>query len=1040
MSKRVFWITLVASLIMAISAPAFATDVKFNPSNGGKFTTAANSHDIFTVSVDNVEPGGTVEVTIKDTDAETYGITFPSTITANQSGSVTFEFEVDSNTTAPTKGVTFQLSATSAEDSKGKQKTAKAKYTIIINGDAPVFSDDIFKLISTDKLWVDKAIEDSDSIYGIINDALTSGDAPLTFKAKNLPKGLKIEELDDDGEPYYAITGTPTKAGTYSYEITATNKNLKKTATGKGTVTVYETPVLPDTTLKAAVTGKKYSAKLKYTGTVGSYDVEVDPASNDMSIDVQVKFDTKKNTVEISAKEKTGIIDYPPDGKINITLTVWPDQAREEDEVTKTYELPVTAVAPKIKSAKFTGKANADFTGKLELSAGTLPCNIDVSIEDSVQTKFFGTTSGDGLSLLGLTLIQSPDEGKAALVGSPTANVAVKNLPIQISFTNPYTQNSDKEVKSVKGSITLTGDDPKFASVTKDITFNVRAGAPVESFDYYKSFDVTGAGPLELTVKGADKLGITVEDSGDHTGFAFSGNFGDSAAKGKLTLIATNTATKKKAQRNVTINILTPPTIDESAITKLKSLTVGKSYSGALKATGSKTIVWSLSDVAGTKSADFVAEGLKLDKSGKITGTPKFYSGDITVTVVASNDVGKVSADITLSVTTQKPKLTVDKPAEGEVGKAYALKITAEGVSLDWDIDVADDLSKDVGLALSVDKNAYTLSADSQKVVAYIAGTPKAPTTDSDKYKAKDVTIKVTDVANNSVSKKVKIGVRDVAPKLPSGMKVTISSVDKNGVTYTVRLSKGTGKYNWTFKSVKGFEAFDAAEGIEASADVALKISPTDGETAASGTIAVTVVNTADSKLKATGTISIKYDLKVASTTSQEVPAWEAETPMITFDEATPLTFDAATPEEALTEAVEETAEEKAETDEEVAAGEGTINFRARGALTAEQASAIAAKGYKVVAILDEVTVTVEGEYDISVTLDENTTAGAKLGYLAFPVERTAEEEEENPIFTDSTGAETTTAPEDLKITVAPWFNTGVTYQPVIVVDAKDAE
>ena len=1045
MSKRILWITLVVSLIMAMCVPAFAASskgstVKFTPADKYTFKTKANSDDVFTISIDKAGANEDVTISYKDADAETYGVEFPDSVTTNQSGSATFQVPIYSPTTTASKGFSFTVTVNNDGE---KAKAYKATYYISVTGDAPLISSDKLNAISKSvRLWVNEEVGEDNDFYWILNEALVSRDGPLTFKATNLPSGLKVATVDEgEGYSYPVITGTPKKAGTYKYSITATNKNLKKTSTGSGTITVYQETVLPETTLKAATQGKKYSNKIKVTGSIGSYDIAIKSSADIGSHDLKVTIDKAKSTINIEAKDKTGIVAYPKGGVIPFSIDIWPDADRELDKVTGNYELPVTPVAPKLKSNKFKdGKASSDnYASVLELSAGTLPCSIDLAVDSATMEKL-GLTSTDSnataFDILGISVVMSPDEGKVGLYASPLKNVAVKNLPITVTFTNPYTEN----VKPVtaKATLNITGTAPKFASMTKDVTVNIPAGAPIKSFDYYASLDVSGSAPMTLTAKGYDKLGITIEVSSDQTGFIMDGTFPETATKASITLNAANSA--GKAARKITINIITPP---EITTTELKKATVGKNYSGALKATGSKTIVWKLGDMTGEKSADFVAMGLKLDKAGKITGTPKYWSSDITFTVVASNDAGRVSQDLTLEFAVEKPKITFTKPKEGEVGKEYSVKFTATGVSLDWALDINDDLSKDVGVALSIDKvvGGTQVSADKKTFTAYIAGTPKAPTTDSDKYKAKAGVVTVTDVAGNTATAKVSIGIRDVAPKFPSGLKVTIGSKDSGGVSYKVRLTKGTGSYNWKFGKVKGFEAFEDAEGIEASKDVTLSITPSDSETNASGTIKVTITNVADSKLKTTGTIAIAYKATgTTTTTSASVPAYEGALPTVVFNvEEDENNLFGGVEENAVTEEVAIDTEAQEEVTEEEAAAEGKMSFKARGALTDEQLAEITAKGYKVVAVLDEITVTADGEYDIpTVTLDEETaTAGAKLGYLAFPVERSAIDEEEHPLFTDSANTEIETVPEDLTVGVTTWFNAGFTYQPVIVVEAE---
>ena len=208
MSKRILWITLVVSLIMAMCVPAFAASskgstVKFTPADKYTFKTKANSDDVFTISIDKAGANEDVTISYKDADAETYGVEFPDSVTTNQSGSATFEVPIYSPTTTASKGFSFTVTVNNDGD---KAKAYKATYYISVTGDAPLISSDKLNAISKSvRLWVNEEVGEDNSFYGILNEALVSRDGPLTFKATNLPSGLKVA-VDDEGTP--VITGT----------------------------------------------------------------------------------------------------------------------------------------------------------------------------------------------------------------------------------------------------------------------------------------------------------------------------------------------------------------------------------------------------------------------------------------------------------------------------------------------------------------------------------------------------------------------------------------------------------------------------------------------------------------------------------------------------------------------------------------------------------------------------------------------------------------------------------------------------------------
>ncbi len=1052
MRKRIFSLMLVAGLIMALSIPAFAASSKakavtFSPSSGGKFNAKANSDDayVFTVTAKNADSAP--DVTMKD--ADTYGVTF-SAGAPNASGDAVVTIRVDSKTTTKSSGAALQISASNSDG-----KTAKAKYTIVITGDNPSFGEEGFSYPSSTDVFV---IGEDDSYEESFE--LVSGDGPLTYKVKNLPKGLTLTKSEED-EKVYTISGTPTKAGDYNVELTVTNANTKGKGSQKFTMHVLQTPEYSEeaTELKAATAGKKYSQKVKFTGTISSYDVRIEPDSRDSDgnqvHNLSVKVDTKKNVIEIT--DNNGFYRLPDtdDGSAYVYVSMCYELNGEEYCAGElAYSIPVKAVAPKLKTKTLTaGKANTAYApAKIELSAGTLPVQFALSIADKDQTKF-GITD---ISELGLEFdgTSSADQGVAFVKMKEDLevlpNLSLTKLPLQVEVWN--SANEDKHTTG-KLTLNITGTDPKFAD-TKDITGNLLAGAAFTSDDVYKggAIEVIGSLPLSLTYKG-NKEDVTVTTSQDATNgggyFEISGTAPEKAGKQSITLTATNPVTKKKAAKKVTINFLVAPDIEETVIDKLKDVTIGKAYKAKLKATGSKTIVFVESpDVAGEDEAytpvlkDF---GLTLAKDGTISGTVKAYSQDtIPFRVQVENSIGKVLKDIELGVVAPKPKLTIDKVKDGSIGTAYALKMTAVGAYVNWSLGDgdADTLAKS-GLKLSAD--APVVPSTNGNQVAYISGTPTAITMASD-TKQGAVTIEVTatspggtDDKPNAASKKIKINVRDVSPTLPSLPKLTISSNDSSA-NYKFHLTKGTGSYKWTLKGKNVDLSTTEFESVLASSDVSFNVTYDNSEKPknTSGTITVTGVNIYDSKYKLKGTINVSVYANAATGMASELPAWSNALPEATFDVEGDDGFDGALPFEI--ELVEDVEKENDE-----AATEGEIKFgAARGAdaLTDAQRKALEDAGYVIAAVLPEITVTADGQYDIPVTLDEAAPVDGELAYFAFPVERESTDDEIAD-FADTEGADITTVPEAREIVVTPWFNTGVTYAPVVAVkveatDAKD--
>ena len=157
---------------------------------------------------------------------------------------------------------------------------------------------------------------------------------------------------------------------------------------------------------------------------------------------------------------------------------------------------------------------------------------------------------------------------------------------------------------------------------------------------------------------------------------------------------------------------------------------------------------------------------------------------------------------------------------------------------------------------------------------------------------------------------------------------------------------------------------------------------------------------------------------------------------------------DKAKPEEAETEEVkveetvatpEEETEATEEKDERLL-GEGDVKIgheRTADSMRDSERQALSKAGYAVAAILPEISVTADGQYDLVVSIDEEVAAGRELVWFAFPRDVEASEDDEIVDFYDMSGKDTDVVPEDHSLIVSPWFEAEITYAPVIAVKAE---
>ena len=130
-------------------------------------------------------------------------------------------------------------------------------------------------------------------------------------------------------------------------------------------------------------------------------------------------------------------------------------------------------------------------------------------------------------------------------------------------------------------------------------------------------------------------------------------------------------------------------------------------------------------------------------------------------------------------------------------------------------------------------------------------------------------------------------------------------------------------------------------------------------------------------------------------------------------------------------------AEAEAEAEEESSTPAVTFGApRTAANLTAGQKAFLAEKGYTVIAVLPEMTANADGQQDVEVALDEKAPEGAKLIWLPFPKDA-GSEDDDIVDFYDEAGALVEGVPASHKIIASPWLREGVTYAPVIAIEAK---
>ena len=166
---------------------------------------------------------------------------------------------------------------------------------------------------------------------------------------------------------------------------------------------------------------------------------------------------------------------------------------------------------------------------------------------------------------------------------------------------------------------------------------------------------------------------------------------------------------------------ITAPIITTSS---LPFASVDVSYSAAFSAIGASPITWTLSD--GT-----LPDGLSMDSSGSISGTPT-TTGAYSFTVTASNSSGSESRLFSIIVpfsALRAPKITTTSLADGCANSPYGVQLTATGTSpLTW--SVAQGSSLPAGFTLTESGYLYGTHT-SADTTAFTVCTANSAGTDS---------------------------------------------------------------------------------------------------------------------------------------------------------------------------------------------------------------------------------------------------------------------------------------------------------------------
>ena len=458
----------------------------------------------------------------------------------------------------------------------------------------------------------------------------TGGESPYTFAVTTgtLPPGITLT-------PAGVLAGTGTKAGVYTFAITATDSS---TGSGPYTgVTSYSltigaaTVVLAPTTLPAAVLLAPYSEAITASGGTAPYTFAVTTGTLPAGITLATD-GTLSGTPTVN-------------GTTPFTITATDSSTGTGSPFTgsQAYSLvvgaPVIALAPSTMPAATIGAA---YSVVMSASGGTAP---------------YTFTLAAGTLPTGLTLSSA-----GTISGTPTS---LGIFPITITATDsgaapgPYTGTMSYSIVVSAGTITVTPSILTAASVGQAYNQSISASG--------------GTAPYTFAVSTGLPAGLSLATNGTISGVATAaGSFSFTVTATDST---TGTGSPLSGNAIVTLNV-GPPTLSITPAT-LTDGAVGTTYSQTLTGSGG-TAPYTFTGGTG------LPPGLTLSSAGLISGTPTAtgtFPFTVTVTDSTTGAGSPFSHTQSFSLVIGSATIVVTPatlPAS-EVGATYSQTITASG-------------------------------------------------------------------------------------------------------------------------------------------------------------------------------------------------------------------------------------------------------------------------------------------------------------------------------------------------------------------------
>jgi large repetitive protein len=443
------------------------------------------------------------------------------------------------------------------------------------------------------------------------------------FQVTNLPAGVSITGTTANS---VTVSGTPTQAGSFSLNASATDSNGPYSVGQAFTLTVTG-PALALAPAAGTLTGTygaAYSQAFTASGGIGAYSY--------------VRTGTLPAGVSFSGNSVSGTPTAPGSYSFTVTATDTGSTGTGSPfTIAQNYTLnvpaPVIVVNPATLPNPTAGNA---YSQTLTVTGGVAP---------------YSTAVSSGSLPSGITL---------------TSGGALSGTSNQVGTFNITVTATDANGQTGSRAYTLTIAAPTLTMTPAAGTLTATYGA-----SYTQAFTAAGsAGPFNYVLTGALPTGVS-----------FTGNTlsGTPTVPGSypITVTATDTVLTGvgapfSITQNYTLNVPAPTIVLNPAT--LPAVAAGASYSQSITATGG------IAPYAFTLTSGSLPTGVTLSASGALTGTPT-QVGSFNITITATDANGQTgNRAYTLVVTAPTLSMT---PAAGTLtatyGAAYTQSFTASG-------------------------------------------------------------------------------------------------------------------------------------------------------------------------------------------------------------------------------------------------------------------------------------------------------------------------------------------------------------------------